>query len=107
MVSPLARGLFHQAILESGSCLGPWGPGSKEHGLNVTQRMMHALNVSSLAELRALPPQHLIMWSPWEDGYDVEFPGYWVDGWILPDHPNHLLQSAENWNIDAVLLGGT
>ena len=25
--SPLAKGLFQQAILESGPCLGPWGPG--------------------------------------------------------------------------------
>ncbi|CAJ1436473.1 unnamed protein product [Effrenium voratum] len=31
-VSPLAKGLFHQAVLQSGPCLGPWGPGTVEEG---------------------------------------------------------------------------
>lgn len=106
VVSPLARGLFHQAILESGSCLGPWGPGTTDQGFQVTERFMRAVNASTLEDLYSLPTEYF-MWSPWTDGYDLEFPGYWVDGWVLPDRPGTLLRQRDTWNVDAVLLGGT
>ncbi|CAJ1360451.1 unnamed protein product [Effrenium voratum] len=41
-VSPLAKGLFHQAVLQSGPCLGPWGPGTVEEGEEVGRQKRKA-----------------------------------------------------------------
>merc|ERR1719326_180167 len=85
-VSPRAAGLFHRAIIESGPCLGPWGPGSFDEGTAVSARVMASAGASSLADLLNLPPWAL-QWGQGQDQYDIEFPGYWVDGWIAPEHP--------------------
>ena len=53
--SPLSKGLVRRAIVQSGSCTGAWGPGSREYGLAAGRALMESLNVSTLAELRALP----------------------------------------------------
>ena len=42
LFSPLARGLFHRAAVQSGSCAGPWGPGSGADGLASTARFLDA-----------------------------------------------------------------
>eukprot|EP00747_Dinoflagellata_sp_TGD_P216675 gnl/TRDRNA2_/TRDRNA2_89182_c1_seq1.p1 gnl/TRDRNA2_/TRDRNA2_89182_c1~~gnl/TRDRNA2_/TRDRNA2_89182_c1_seq1.p1 ORF type:complete len:353 (+),score=42.88 gnl/TRDRNA2_/TRDRNA2_89182_c1_seq1:1-1059(+) len=65
---------------------------------------MAELNASSLSDLRRLPPWDL-MWSQSEDSYDIEFPGYWVDGWVVPEHPARLIQKG-HFNVEAVLFGG-
>ena len=142
VVSPLAKGLFAHAIMESGPCFGPWGPGSTANGLAVSARMMAELHASSVAALVALPPSHL-MWSReygqvrrdsltatmycelrllspplprsslllqlivrarGQDPYDIEFPGYWSDGYVLPRAPKEVFASGEI-NPHAVLLG--
>ena len=41
--------------MQSGSCTGAWGPGSREYGLAAGRAPMDSLHVSTLAELRALP----------------------------------------------------
>jgi para-nitrobenzyl esterase len=56
LVSPLAAGLFHRAIAESGVSLGGFGAprtlaDAEQDGL----RFARAKNVASIAELRALP----------------------------------------------------
>lgn len=103
-VAPRAAGLFLRAALASGPCLGPWGPGSFDEGLAVMARAMASAGASTLDDLRALPPWALL-WSQGPDQYDIEFPGYWVDGWVAPEHPALRLR-AGLWNVQAVLLGG-
>lgn len=72
--SPAAHGLFHQAILHSGACTGPWGPGSAAYGQAVAQDLMQQVGETSLEALRSLPATAL---SEWPRGYenDLEFPG--------------------------------
>lgn len=103
--SPLAAGLFQRAIMESGPCVGPWGPGTFEEGQAVAARVMASAGAHSLDELRALPPWALV-WGQGQDQYDIDFPGYWVDGWVAPQHPSLQLR-AGHWNPEAVLLGAT
>lgn len=55
LASPRARGLFARAIIESGPCIGPWGPGSLEYGNKVSQAFMRQYNATTLEELQALP----------------------------------------------------
>lgn len=105
LLSPLASGLMARAIIESGSCLGPWGPGSAEHGLAVAARLKSAVGAPTLAALEAMPPWSL-MWSSWsEDGADIEFTGHWRDGVVLPASPLELLARG-SINAAAVMLGG-
>jgi para-nitrobenzyl esterase len=104
-VSPRAAGLFRRAAIQSGPCLGPWGPGTFDEGEAVTQRVMASLGTSTVADLIALPPWSL-MWAQGQDQYDIEFPGYWVDGWVSPEHPSVRIR-AGLWHPDALLLGAT
>lgn len=102
--SPVAAGLFNRVILESGPCLGPWGPGTFAEGQAVAARAMASMNASSLADLLALPPW-AVLWGQGQDQYDIEFPGYWIDGWVAPEHPALRLRKG-SWNPEGVLLGG-
>ena len=106
MLSPQARGLFAGAILQSGPCIGPWGPGSPAHGHQAAQRMMSALNATSLAALAALQPWELVWSSYSQDGFDWEFTGYWRDGegGLLPMSPLQLL-AAGALHVKRVMLG--
>lgn len=100
LFSHLARGLFHRAIIQSGSCTGPWGPGSKADGLAATARFLDTagkLQPLSLAEIQdreRFPAAKLPSWSR-ADLNDLEFPGYWVDDWVLSDSPSSLQQQRQ------------
>ena len=131
IVSPLAKGLFKRAIVQSGSCNGAWGPGSTEFGLAASKALMHHLNVSSLAELRDVPAQNLSWPLAWPNrtagdgsGFSpfpgmgggplaagLEFPGYFVDGAVLPEHPSKLYAQVRSGkaslNVEQLMIGGT
>ena len=121
LFSPLARGLFSRAAIQSGSCTGPWGPGSNADGLAATARFLDAVAVgrsgASLTDLRdrqRFPATKLPSWSH-GDLNSLEFPGYFVDGWVLMDSPASLSQhpaSSEDRaytvpydELDALLIG--
>ena len=45
MVSPMSKGLFHQAILQSGTALSPsWGPLTQEHALEYSDLVSSKLD---------------------------------------------------------------
>ncbi len=61
MASPMARGLFHKAIGESGGALGKGlGGDSLEVREKADAAWVASLGVTSLAELRALPTQKIL-----------------------------------------------
>ena len=41
VVSPKAKGLFKRAIVSSGACAGPWGPGTTQEGYDMSTRIMY------------------------------------------------------------------
>ncbi len=108
MASPLANGLFHKAIGESGAAF-------KSRGLSFQSRaerepvdskfMNSVLRVQTLAQLRALPAQKLLdAASKKTEGHDAFSFGPDVDGSFLPDSvPAIFFAGKQN---DVPLLAG-
>ena len=106
MASPLAKGLFHKAIGESGAAF--WSTElsfesrSSREGKDV-KVVKEKLGVSTLAELRALPAEKLLQpfGPPQSDGFDF---GPDIDGYFLPE-PVPAIFHAGKQN-DVPLLAG-
>jgi para-nitrobenzyl esterase len=79
LFSPLAKGLFQQAIIQSGPCIGDWGPGKTQSGLALSREVMKKHRAKSLADLRKVNATDL-NWPLTEFPLNVSFPGYYVDG---------------------------
>lgn len=105
VVSPLAKGLFHRAIAQSGGATGPtpylkeekYGKLSGEKaGLNFAK----AAGAASLAALRALSVADILKASQRAGFYTEPY----VDGWFLPDEPRFLMEQGAMHQIP-ILLG--
>jgi para-nitrobenzyl esterase len=97
LASPLAKGLFQRAILESGVCMDSLysdlrqeqnyyrnhGPGERL-GSRMAAALADTENPSVLASLRALPVARLLQWAHDADGADF---GVVIDGWSVPLQP--------------------
>lgn len=104
--SPLAKGLFHGAISESGGSFGPYRsttfPGENMKLLSFAEKQglefMEKAGAKSLAELRNIPADKLPM------GFGM--PGAWpiIDGYVVPDD-QHLLYEQKKYNDVPVLIG--
>ena len=125
MASPLARGLFHRAIGQSGGAFGPAGetcgvndliqdlPAGERTGV----RLAEALGVRSLEALRSLSPERLMAvplpsdeparWSmnlgperfgrgAFESGYPV------VDGYVLPAEVSEVFAAGEQHDVPLI-----
>jgi para-nitrobenzyl esterase len=126
--SPLAKGLFHGAISESGGSFGPPRP-STMPGENMKrladaelsgEATLKAAGVASIADARKLPPDKLSVGSgPGPGGRDTGGRGQaarggggpaglsnWpiVDGWVIPDDQYKLYESRQ-YNDVPVLIG--
>jgi len=53
--TPLAKGLFKNIVIESGSCVGPWGPRDWALGFTESDKFLAAFNATTLAQLRNIP----------------------------------------------------
>eukprot|EP00038_Savillea_parva_P027938 m.62359 g.62359 ORF g.62359 m.62359 type:complete len:650 (+) comp8082_c1_seq1:24-1973(+) len=104
VVSPLAKGLFHQAMAQSGPCIGLWGPLNVTYGRAARARMFDMLNVSSVAQLRELPAAN-ITWSDPDMNY-ILFNGYFTDGAVSPTNPIDRFLSGDI-NPTRVIFSGT
>ncbi|MGD1074213.1 MAG: TAXI family TRAP transporter solute-binding subunit [Bryobacteraceae bacterium] len=106
--SPLAKGLFHGAISESGGSFGPPRPGGMP-GENL-QRLADAeragesyakaAGASSVAELRKLPAEHLLATSRGQRGLGWPI----IDGRVIPDD-QYKLYEARRYNDTPILAG--
>jgi para-nitrobenzyl esterase len=109
--SPLAKGLFHGAISQSGGSFGPARKGG-QGGENM-QRLADAeaagaawakgLGVTTVAELRKLPAEKLI---PSARGGGGPRGPTWpvMDGWVIPDD-QYKLYEAGRFNDTPILVG--
>lgn len=87
IASPLAVGLFHRAILESGSCVDSIFPNSSEiqaANAHFADHFLIGSQSPSLAQLRALPAQQLLDVAARDDALDLE-PA--IDGHFLREQP--------------------
>lgn len=119
--SPLAKGLFHGAISQSGGSFGPPRPdplpGENMRRLADAERAgeetLKAAGVASIAEARKLPPDKLSGGSGRGRGGPAARGGggppglsYWpiVDGWVIPDD-QYKLYEAKRYNDVPILVG--
>ena len=124
MASPLTRGLFHQAIGQSGGALSP--PGKTDGGSMLMretaerhgQEFVRALGANSIAELRARPAEQIQLARPeagWAivplldpsrsgpDNRDNAWPI--IDGYLFPEPPADVF--ARGAQSDVPLLTGS
>lgn len=105
MTSPLAKGLFHKAIGESGGAFSSSGlrfqPRATREEKDVEQ-VKSKLGVHSLAELRALPAQRLLD-AFFKSNAAFSF-GPDTDGYFLPDTPPAIFAAGKQ--NDVPLLAG-
>ena len=112
VVSPLAKGLFHKAIPESGSLYFPCrGLSSRLLGAQTGEELglefAQSAGAMSLAELRDLPAEQLVQIADTTDNGDFYLKsGEIIDGWVLPDQPLHISRRGEQ-NPVSVLSGFT
>lgn len=107
MASPLAQGLFHKAIGESGSILSAARPlatraQAEEAGVKFAES---AFGTASLEKLRALPAQELL-----DATLKAPRPSFrvTVDGWFLPEDGRAIFAAGKQsrvpllagWNLD-------
>lgn len=69
-----------------------WGPHTPSYGYTLSKRLLHELNVSTLEELRALPP-HVIAWDT-QTMNSNSFSGYVYDPRVL-----------DRWPLEAYSMG--
>ena len=110
MVSPLARGLFHRAIAQSGGAHGlnrhlreEWNnlPPMEKIGEQLAEQLGCAREADPLAALRAKTWQEVLdAAAPAQGlfGKGVKF-GPVVDGWALPDDPVALFEAGKQHDV--------
>jgi para-nitrobenzyl esterase len=102
--SPLAKGLFHGAISQSGGSFGPPRltllPGENLKRLRDAEQngdaYLRSTDASSIAELRKIPPDKL------PTGHGLPWPT--IDGWVIPDD-QYKLYAAGKYNDTPILVG--
>jgi para-nitrobenzyl esterase len=105
-ISPLAKGLFHRAIAESGGAFLKTAnlSDAEERGLKLAQ----SLKAANIAELRSRPAEALL-----PSGPGMQY-GPIVDGWVVPKDAHSVFEAGEQndvpvltgWNAgDGVALG--
>jgi para-nitrobenzyl esterase len=104
--SPLAKGLFHGAISQSGGSFGPprptTFPGENLKRLANAERdgeaYLNSAGVTSIAELRKIEADKL----PAGRGLGMSWPI--IDGWVIPDD-QYKLYEAGKYNDTPILVG--
>ena len=103
LTSPLAKGLFHRAICQSGGSHADAVPlkEMEEYGSKLFAMLGVDKEVDPLASARALPWEKVVEVSQAmgeQTGGNAVFGGLWdiaVDGWFLPDTPYNILDRHE------------
>jgi para-nitrobenzyl esterase len=87
MASPLARGLFERAILQSGTCVDSVYPKLREEEAS-DGHLLSDLGVTpgpdALAKLRTMPAEQILETAAKDGNLDL---GPAIDGWMLPQQP--------------------
>jgi len=101
VASPLARGLFHRAIGQSG---GSFGPGAKlESAETVGLAFAKAAGADSLKALRALPVEKIIeVFNQDAEGRRYRT-GPNVDGWVLPGEIRRVFAQGKQNDVPVIV----
>lgn len=108
-LSPLSKGLFHRAIIQSGSIIwgmgylnrpSPLGEAQETLGEGFAKELLGAEGSVTLAALRAVPSEELLTKSASGPRFAPT-----VDGWVVRDYPATLYKKGLQH--DVPLLAGT
>lgn len=103
-VSPESAGLFHRAIVQSGPCIGEWGPGSADSGLTLAEEVMSGVGAKNIAELRTVPALNLTDWPDSAYFGQQLFAGFFLDGGVMPVPPVERLMAGAI-SVDTFVIG--
>jgi para-nitrobenzyl esterase len=110
-VSPLAAGLFHQSIVQSGPCIGGWGPNNVTFAKQITQLVLANHSAASLVDLQSDSVDPATIQWPDEVMLDPTiapyFSAYFFDeGGVMPVYPVELYRKAAV-NVENFIIGAT
>jgi para-nitrobenzyl esterase len=114
LASPLAKGLFHRAIIEAGaSATGDTLTGTmvgtvrrQETAAKAGDKFAKMLGAQNLAEFRALPWQQIVKALP-APQVTNEFNVYTtVDSWSMPDTPFNMIAQGKGNDVPVMIGGG-
>lgn len=107
MASPLAAGLFHRAIGQSGGSGGTPLKEMEARGERVFAKLGVDKERDPLAAARAMPWENIIQAAP-DVAAELKLPmGLWdstVDGWFLPDAPANVFRAGKQ-NVVPFMMG--
>ena len=97
MTSPLAKGLFHHAIAESGAVAGFHGPRTHDQAAAIGRKLadrLHAPEVGAIDALRAVPAVTILREAPMAADHDRTGLETSIDGWLLSRAPAEVFASG-------------
>ena len=105
--SPLAKGLFHRCISQSGGSFAPWSDNPRSLGMDASQKgaeqqglaFQQHLKKKNLKQLRQMDAMSLC------DG-NVGFSGFWpcVDGYVICDDQYRLYERGEYNDVPVIVM---
>ena len=99
-IVPDAAMLFKRAIIQSGPCVGPWGPHSTAFGVKQRSLIFNALKVNSTDELRLVDPRALM-----QVGWPLPSNGWYNDRIFLPHNTSWYFSSGKV-HVEDLVIGG-
>jgi para-nitrobenzyl esterase len=103
MASPIAAGLFQRAIMQSGVCVDSVYPVTRQAEMNgelLAKDFGIQTGPGSLAALRSLPAEKLLLTAAKDDRIDLEPV---VDGWLFPEQPATLFANGKQAKIPVIV----
>ena len=103
MASPVAAGLFQRAIMQSGVCVDSVYPVTRQaesNGELLAKDFGIQTLPESLAALRALPAEKLLLTAAKDDRVDLEPV---VDGWFFPEQPATAFANGKQAKIPVIV----
>lgn len=109
MISPISRGLFHRAILMSGSALSDWALNynPQQITMQVAKKLNCPIEDSKLGECLRQKSYHEIMNVSVNAPEFLTIFGPIVDGLVVPSDPNQVMADSESFSRFDLLLGMT
>jgi para-nitrobenzyl esterase len=106
MTSPLAKGLFHRAIVQSGSAINPPCPtlaDSEQIGRRLASTLKAPTGEATIKYLRQLPVQELMKSTALQDPTEPPILGPNVDGWVITTSPTKVFFEKRQARIPLII----
>jgi para-nitrobenzyl esterase len=103
MASPLARGLFDRAIMQSGGCVDGFSPTLAEQeasGAAFAAKIVKNKSGSAIEQLRSIPVDELVRIADKTGGVDLN---PIVDGRVLPEQPYEVFRRGQQAKVPVIV----